>query len=374
MSGWNSRVESMVIGSIICLSTILAFILKRKITGSISWSDLCIPVIFLSLRQYEIFSEATNISHGSGPLLLLMLYCIVWAMPISNLHYFLIIITNFLMIYTGFGIFIGLITPAMLGLYYFYNRKTWKGINISILTFCILLSIISMASFFIDYKFIPAVPDFTFPVQGFWHKYPTFICIMVANFSGATGLEGNWQKIIGLATLITMAAIYLIHIRIIIQGLLKNHGSDDTPQRISQLIVILLSYSFIFCISTAVGRISIGVDAGIASRYTSYLIPAFLAVYLHVITLTENKFKRRLIAATVLFYILTMNPYGNPGPDIEYLKNGKENWKKCYLKHEDIDKADKEANFQIYPTPERTDLKGKLNYLKDKKYNLFLDV
>jgi hypothetical protein len=49
--------------------------------------------------------------------------------------------------------------------------------------------------------------------------------------------------------------------------------------------------------------------------------------------------------------------------------DGKQRWKACYLKTENIEGCDRETGFLIYPTS--PDLKARLAYLKQYHLNLF---
>jgi hypothetical protein len=58
--------------------------------------------------------------------------------------------------------------------------------------------------------------------------------------------------------------------------------------------------------------------------------------------------------------------------DIQIMRgftDGKQRWKACYLKTENIEGCDRETGFLIYPTS--PDLKARLAYLKQYHLNLF---
>jgi hypothetical protein len=54
-----------------------------------------------------------------------------------------------------------------------------------------------------------------------------------------------------------------------------------------------------------------------------------------------------------------------------HLVNGKKRWVKAYLKNENIEEADRISDFKIYPNAKATYLKDKLEYLKQRKLNLY---
>ena len=108
-----------------CLTMIYALSLKRRLSLTLSWADVTIPLIFLNPLQWEIFANTPNLSHGSIPLFLIILYCYAWIIPSNIFRYTsLFFYFNFFIIYTGFGVFIGIITPIMLSIEYFYIGTT----------------------------------------------------------------------------------------------------------------------------------------------------------------------------------------------------------------------------------------------------------
>ena len=58
---------------------------------------------------------------------------------------------------------------------------------------------------------------------------------------------------------------------------------------------------------------------------------------------------------------------------MKFFANGKANWKIHYLQTDSIYKANQLSDFKIYPNPNRTQLKKKLEYLKKNNLNLYLD-
>ncbi|MBM4254166.1 MAG: hypothetical protein FJ146_19550, partial [Deltaproteobacteria bacterium] len=56
LSNWNTRVEGWVTAGILILTCLMALWLKYRITRAIVWGDAVIPLIFLTLFQYEQFA------------------------------------------------------------------------------------------------------------------------------------------------------------------------------------------------------------------------------------------------------------------------------------------------------------------------------
>src|SRR6266404_1947361 len=120
---WNSRSESFLVGMIVIFCTICALWLKTRLFGAIALFDICIPLILLSPLQYETLFITANLAHGPLPSLMIILYCLAWTISNVPLRYSLVLLINFGTIYTGFGIFLGVITPIALIADYWINQR-----------------------------------------------------------------------------------------------------------------------------------------------------------------------------------------------------------------------------------------------------------
>ncbi len=131
----------------------IAFSLKIRLWGSLSFADIAIPLIFFTPAQYESLWVTTDFAHGPLPLLLLVLYCLALTFEGAGTRYVLVLIVNFLGIYTGFGFLVGLITPIWLVLEYYARRAARETAGWVFMP--LALSLVSLASFFVGYKSEP---------------------------------------------------------------------------------------------------------------------------------------------------------------------------------------------------------------------------
>jgi len=374
LSGWNTRYETFAIGCIMCLAMVCALILKRRLSKTLSWTDVTIPLIFLTPLQWEMFVNTPNLSHGSLPILLLILYCLAWTLQSNAFRYSIVLLLNFLLIYTGFGLFIGIITPIVLFIEYLAIHKTAYKKESIILFVSIVISLLSMGSFFIGWRFDSAVENLQFPIPQYWH-YFSFIALTLAYFCGMKGVNFAPLVIFGLILMVIMIYISLIHLKCL---LLMSSVPSTIPYReyiLSKIIFILIAFTLLFCINSAIGRISLGVGLGMTSRYVPYLIPAFYGIYLHLANYIQNN-KIRNILLTTMIACLTISTF--PLNKIDYqgilmYKNCKTQWRLFYLQTEDVEKTNQTIGCKIYPDAKRTNLKWKLDYLKARKLNLYLD-
>src|SRR5579864_2433751 len=153
---WNSRAESYLACAIVIVAAVCALWLKRRLFGEISVTDIAIPILYLSASQYEQLFINTDLAHGPLPLLLITLYCVAWTIPNVSPRYALVLILNFVITYTAFGLFLGFLTPLVLIVDFWVNLRGRRRTALFSAA-AVLLSLVSLASYFYGYKLQPAV-------------------------------------------------------------------------------------------------------------------------------------------------------------------------------------------------------------------------
>jgi hypothetical protein len=371
LSGWNTRVEAFAIASVIFLAMLGALGLKRRLTGSFGWPDTAIGLLFLTPLQYAVFASVPNPSHGTVPLFLLILYCASWTLRTPAMRYPLVLVLNLMLIYTGFGLLAGLFTPILLAADYVARVKAGRHrARIPLLT-AITIALLSAASFFVGYEFIPTVPNFQFPIAEHW-QYPVFVVMMLANFCGIKG-AGMPSVLTGTLVLILMLAVCSWHCRRMVVPLCGEKTAAERSN-VNRLVFVLTGFTLLFCALTAVGRVGLGLNAAQASRYVPYLIPGFFGLYLHLAVRPEHRLKPWLQAAVVIGLVAATTPLrAVDRQTVEWLSQSKKQWKRHYLQTGNIEQSNRAARFMIYPDAQRTHLEEKLLYLKSKRLNLFQD-
>ncbi len=368
-SGWNTRVESFMIGAVVCLAALTGVFLKLRLVGNITVLDVIIPLLYFSPLQFGLFASTPNVSHGAMPLLLITLFCLCWTIKNITLRYVLCAVINFMTIYTGFGIFIGCIVPLLflseiiLAVRQVDTRRTMLSV------FFFIVSILSMLSFFINYTFHSAAEEFVFPAPDSF-MYLKFILITFATYCG---IRMSHIVLYIIATPVVIGVMYAV-IRTS-SDILRSLFREENVQEImtGQIILVPALFTLIFSLNLAIGRVCLGLGAATASRYTPYMTPAFFSLYLFAVT--RKKIPVQLIAfCTICFFITTFSIGNHNRTYAERLCQGKQKWKQAYLQTENIFLSDQASEFSIYPNPSHTSLKRKLNYLKENQLNLYLDA
>src|SRR5262249_35222811 len=143
-SHWDSRSEMLGAGLVVIGAAGCALYLKTRLYGPITYADSIIPLIILTPSQFESFAAYVNPAHGPFPALLMMLYCLAWTLGSPRWKYPCILLVNLALTCSGFGLFIGGLTPVLLGLDWYVNTTPrWSLVSL-------LFSIASLGSFFLS--------------------------------------------------------------------------------------------------------------------------------------------------------------------------------------------------------------------------------
>jgi hypothetical protein len=357
---WNSRGEAFLASTLVTIAAIFALYLKTRVWGPLSLSDIAIPVIFFTPAQYESLWVTPDFAHGPLPLLLIVLYCLALTCRRATTRYVLVLIINFLAIYTGFSLLIGFITPLWFMFEYYSKRMARQPANVVLIP--LVVSLASLGSFFISYKFLSAVDCFS-PVPHSAIAYTNFLVLMLSHFFGGRHVGSIAAHLLGSIVLGTMILVLIKTVRRLKDS--NGHAARDVVP------AILVGFGLLFCALTAYGRACLGPIDSFASRYTEYVALGVLGLYFY--SLGEEK-ARVILRRSMLAMLLLGTVWTREGvAEMQYAHDVKARWRSCYLKSEDIEKCDQVAGHWIYPSPRATHLKEKLEYLKQAKQNLYSD-
>jgi hypothetical protein len=365
---WNVRAESFMIGASVFTAMLLALLLKYRLSGRLSYGDAAIPLIFLTMAQFETFIGTPNAAYSGFPLLLIVLYCLALLSPQYRTRYALCLSLNFLLIFTGFGIFMGAVTVGVFALEFYWRIRGASEVPLGVSLAATLVAVASLGSFFLGYRFQTAVDCFIFPAHNLG-AYATFVALMAARFFGLMAPVGLAKTAGALIILFAAAIVFALALQLISTTGPSSRAGGRRFRDVHLVSAVLLAYSILFSVNTAVGRVCLGLPAAAwPARYATLLIPGVLAFYFSLQWFRSSVVRGTLTGAFVLLLIpgcLTVDPGVGSFP------RGKRAWTGCYLVTENISACNK--IFEIYPRPEQTRLKEKLDYLKEHQLNLYAD-
>jgi hypothetical protein len=365
--GWNSRTESFVVGGVIVIAAATALYLKYRLYGKLSVFDVVIPAIIFTPAQWQSLFETANFAHGPFPLLLLLLYCLAWTCPKRVVRYGLVLLINFVLIYTGFGVFLGILTPILLAVDYWSSNPQDRlpGVGLAL---TLLAALGSLGFFFHGYKFNAAIDCFSFQPRR-PKEYAAFVDLMFANFFTVKGTHG-FVLVLGGALLLSV----LIAMAAATSPLLsrRDHKGRELERSRHLIVLALTAYTLLFCVNTAYGRLCGGLPMALAPRYVIYIEPALLGVYFHLHGIGHRSWRKWLLRAFLLAVVAAS--FRTDRKEMGHISDVKQRWKACYLRVEDIKRCDQAAGFPIHPPHiEQTYLEQKLQFLKQRRLNLYQD-
>lgn len=261
------RIESLWIAAWLLVAAGLAWTLPRRLTGRWSWAD-ALPLFWcLSLLQYETITLTPNLSHSIGPLALVLgaAHALLCRRP--WLRWTLVGLLGGAAVFTGFGLFASAVLTALaLGVILRCPAERLPA------TLALALLAAAWVRFFHGYVFAPAAPGFAFPHHPL-SDYIPFLTGMAGAPHGFTGptLPG---QLLGAGLLCAGAGILLKAAWQLVRA--PNNRPSD------RLALLLAGGALLFMANTAVGRVQLGADAGMAPRYLSLMVPLSLALYLAV--------------------------------------------------------------------------------------------
>jgi hypothetical protein len=360
LSGWDSRWDAFAQSLILIGAAALGLRLATRfgIPGS-SLALAAVPLLFLNVLQYEIFVGAVNLSYSAMPMFLLMGYCLCWFARDARWRILAISALTFLLLFTGFGLFVGILTPLLLATECVQALRAREKGPAALSGLGLAASGASWALFSHGYLFQPAVPGFRFPYER-PAQYFVFVGRMLGNFFGAPILSLS-GVILGLLVAAALVLICIWHGRRVVRI-----GVAREPA--SVVLFCLSAFTLLFCTNAAIGRVFTGEIAPLSSRYVTLLIPGAMALFLQIALLGRRMalgWPAIAYAALLVPGTCFLRPLDVTG--INWYTEGRTKWKAAYLETHDEAKADRIAGFPIYPGP----IGDRLRYLEERRLNLF---
>jgi hypothetical protein len=278
-------------------------------------------------------------------------------------QYLSVVAVNFLLIYTGFGFFAGVLTPLLLLLDYRAQRDHPPGSR-SQLAGAFVLSVVSLASFFINYQNRPGLECFSWkPLSP--GLYLRFMAVMFSNFFAVPG-TGRLARWVGILLLLILVSAILVSVWKMMKPSVLDRARANWMRPL--VVTTLITFSLLFAANAAYGRACGGLPIAQSSRYIIFLEPAVLGLYFFAIGIPRTQLRVLLATALLVAVIPAAVHIDSSWFD---LARHKARWRSCYLATEQIKKCDTVAGFPIYPVPEATHLKEKLELLKKTHQNLY---
>lgn len=358
---WSTRAQAFVATSLIVAAAICALFLKYRLAGKFEWTDVVIPIIMLKPDRRDALWETVNYCHSLVPLLI-MLFCLAWTVRNERVKFALVVVFDFLVTYSGYGFFIGLMTPVLLIATYLTGRDR-ASTERKWLAGCIVASFLSLASFFYSYLHQTAAQ-----CDSLWSapvlRYFWFVDLLYATTMGTRSIA-RFAKGIGMVVFVLVALVAAV-------GWWRAFRQSEKVRGLHLAAMILTAYSICFCLFAALGRTCMGLDTAVASRHINYVQLGILGLYLGALAVRRPVWRWWLPALLVIALLPSLRVPPSDESVMEYHRAVMSAWRTCYLGGGSIAQCDKRTN-PIYPWPEATHLEEKLEFLRSTGQNLFSD-
>lgn len=316
-SNWNVNVDSYFIGLLLCLSNVVFLCCIRRLRGHFEIWDLVFPILILSPIHYETILLAGNSSHSIMPFFLVSLVCFLFTFKESITITLGMLALGFLLLFTGFGFFAGLIL-----LIYLLSRsllrvigKKYQGFDLLI----ILLPVFSLVLYFLTYDLHFATYDFSLkPPTGY--EYLEFLSYL---WAGVFQVRAPYALSLGLILLSSVFLALFLSVR-------KRDFNSSM-----KITLFLLASSLIYSIAVTTGRISTGPNFAQGSRYMILATSGIFGLYFFVNSLKNQKVSRILAGGLLL---LSSNDLFLDKTHSDVL-NGFQSMKRNFLTHYSKDKT-----------------------------------
>jgi hypothetical protein len=282
LSNWNVNVDSYFIGLLLCFSNVLFLSVIKRLRGYFELWDVVFPILILSPIHYETILLAGNSSHSIMPFFLISLVCFLFTLRENIVTNFSLLILGFLLLFTGFGFFAGLILLSYL--LFRSSIRVWsrKYEGFDILT--ILLPVFSFVLYFLTYDVHFATYDFSLkpPTS---YEYLEFLSFL---WAGVFQVRAPYALSLGLILLSSVFLALFLSVRM---------RDSNKSMKIS---IFLLASSLIYSIALTTGRISTGPNFAQGSRYMILATSGILGLYFFVNSLRNQKVSRILAGVLLL--------------------------------------------------------------------------
>lgn len=362
-SGWNTRSEIFSLGVMMVINAILAIYLKWRLFRKLTVWDSLIIFICLGLPQFEAPIAVAFPSHGIIPLFFVLIYGICLTFENFKLKLATLLIVNFLAVFTGWGLFVGFISPIIFLIFIFKTKETRDRIY-SGLTF--FVSIGAIFRYFYDYQFLGGVECFTFPhypLSDYWFFLAKLFSNTIMLFCGR---KNYLWEIFGSVIVILILTVALWSAwRILFTKTIDSKAF---------VLFAFVTFSLLFGMMSAVGRVCTDVCMADGGRYQPLLVPAWLAFIYSINLLPKESVKISLFSLLVIAcFILPESRLKIYSEKLRGVSQLKINWRDCYLQKENAEMCDRETDFKIFLPVESKFAQERIDFLKERKLNFFAE-
>ena len=354
-SDWSTRADGFAIAGVLALAAGLALVLKWRLAGRLDAWDALLPVMFLTLRQWTTFVGTPDVALGAMPVLLLVATGLVLTLETTRVRVAGLLVLDLACVYTGFGLFAGLVIPTLL------LREGWLGRLTGRATVgALAVSLACGLSYLVGFDATPATRPIA--ADAGLGDYAVYLTHLFASAFGAQSSAG--VALVGLAWPLLLGAP-------LAYAAMRMAQRDPAPA--PAVVWLLCGFGLLFVLANALGRVGAGVLFAYTPRYVTLMLPGLFGLYL---TLQLALAGRARVAALAVLAAVWVGGEGVAGARdaraIEELASAKRDWVDCYLQTRDLARCNATGRIVIYPYPDQLPrIERRLAWLEARGLNLF---
>ena len=230
------------------------------------------------------------------------------------------------------------------------------------------------ALFFSDYRLNPAADCFRFPHTPLL-DYARFVSGMSGRAWGtflpsSTGCF-RLRSALALALFLAQILAALFGLAGLLRPIKKPTPDPDT--RRSSAVFVLCGFSVGYVLLTAIGRVCLGFDASLASRYVLYSAPGIVGLLVSTRGLPSVPLRRATGIAIVAVLLAKERGSHAEWGYAGWMGERRIAWVSCYLETRSVAGCDTRTGFPVYPPEDRDRCRivEKLGYLEEHHLSLF---
>lgn len=362
------RVDAFASAGAVIGAAVLALAVQRKAIGALAWSAVAVPLVYLTLLQYEVFVGAHDSAHGPFPEFLVTAAALGLAIERLAPRLALLVVLNGLCMFTGFALFA---CPFLIVLMALDLVRAREGMRARRLRGAALaISVATVAAFFIDYHWRPASrcpvlhaqqpgAVLAFPIWMLGHAFGSATAALVRSRSPSA-----W--VVSMAEYGVLSGVFL-------RAAWRTFTRPS--EYLDRAVFLLAGFTLIFGVATAPGRACLGLVSSQVSRYVAYAAPGLFAIHLALTGWLPGS-KSRLAAAAVMIGLLAFREERTSTdlPHVARLRDAQLAWARCYRESEDLLGCEQSTGIRIHPNPRHIHLAGSLARMKAENLSFFRDL
>ena len=359
-TGWDVRAEAWLAFALLSGAAILLILASVRIRGRLSVADAAYPLAILAPFHWETMLLTPNIAHSILPFFFACLLVLLHTSPLAPARATVAGLVGALAFFTGFGVCVAGVL-GVLHLVILLRRPPHSPAERAGSLVVLTILLIGVLSFFIGYRWQPAVPGWSFPVPDWWN-YGRFCADMCASSLGYR-TRGISTALVGLALFLGLVAAFALALRS-----LWAKGRSTAAVSAALLTGTALAYAAL----TAFGRQPLGAEAAFLWRYRTLMLTGTCGLLLALAALPCPRRVACLPAILALFLGFRVWLDFRPETLAAAVSKGKTAWIAAYLATHDISEANRRSDFWIYP-PEQGPgpLPGRLAWLEARHLSFF---